>query len=53
LIEQNRDFHGFLREKSVAHTYVEGAGGHTWEFWNKYILKVLDWLDTTTMEEQT
>jgi S-formylglutathione hydrolase FrmB len=43
LIEQNRDFHKFLREKNVAHTYVEGAGGHTWEFWDEYILKVRDW----------
>ena len=52
LIEQNRDFHKFLREKNVAHTYVEGAGSHTWEFWDEYILKVLDWLDATAPEEQ-
>jgi S-formylglutathione hydrolase FrmB len=44
LIEHNRDFHNFLRKQNVAHTYVEGAGAHTWEFWDEYILKILDWL---------
>ncbi len=25
-------------------TYEEGPGGHEWDFWNRYIKKVLDWL---------
>ena len=44
LLETNRDFHRFLDEQNISHTYVEGAGAHTWEFWDEYILKVLDWL---------
>jgi len=44
IIEQNRDFHGFLREKKIAHTYVEGAGAHNWLFWDKHISKVINWL---------
>ena len=44
LLENNRDFHNFLKDKDVNHTYAESPGAHTWEFWNEYILKVLDWL---------
>jgi S-formylglutathione hydrolase FrmB len=44
LLETSRDFHGFLEEKRVRHTYVEGPGAHTWDFWDAYIVKVLDWL---------
>ena len=44
LIAQNRDFDKFLDEENVKHTYVEGAGEHTWAFWDEYILKVLEWL---------
>ena len=25
-------------------TYEEGPGAHEWDFWNRYIKKVLDWL---------
>ena len=44
LIEQNRDYHRFLLENGVEHTYAEGPGAHDWEFWDTYIHKVLDWL---------
>jgi S-formylglutathione hydrolase FrmB len=44
LIEQNRDFHAFLEENGVAHTYVENAGGHTWDYWDEHIVNVLAWL---------
>ncbi|MCL2199234.1 MAG: alpha/beta hydrolase-fold protein [Defluviitaleaceae bacterium] len=44
LIAPNRCYHNFLKENDVPHTYVESAGAHNWEFWNEYILKVLDWL---------
>ena len=45
LIENNRRFRKFLMEQDIKHTYVEGAGAHTWEFWDEYILKVLNWLE--------
>jgi len=51
LIEANRSFVKFLEEKDVAHTYVEGPGGHTWEYWDEYILKVLDWLPLEKLPE--
>ncbi|MCL2839781.1 MAG: alpha/beta hydrolase-fold protein [Defluviitaleaceae bacterium] len=44
LIEANRGYHKFLEDNHVEHTYVEGTGAHTWEFWDEYILKVLHWL---------
>lgn len=44
LLQQNRDFIQFLSTHGVKHTYVEGPGGHTWDYWDEYIRKVLDWL---------
>jgi len=44
LINSNRDFRDFLIENNVDLTYEEGPGAHTWEFWDTYIEKVLDWL---------
>ena len=46
LIEANRKYVKLLEEKGVAHTYVEGPGAHTWDYWDEYILKVLNWLPT-------
>lgn len=44
LIENNRDFRDFLQRAGVKYTYEEGPGDHNWEFWDKYIARVLDWL---------
>lgn len=33
----NREFHEFLTENKVAHTYKESAGVHDWKFWNEYL----------------
>lgn len=44
LISQNRDFRDFLLENNVEATYEEGPGDHTWDFWDSYIEKVLNWL---------
>ena len=51
LIEPNRDYHKFLQENGVEHTYVEGPGAHTWDFWDEYILKVLNWLPLEKLPE--
>jgi len=40
----NRDFHEFLSERGVEHTWDEDPGGHTWDYWDEHILKVLNWL---------
>ncbi|MEN8139273.1 MAG: alpha/beta hydrolase family protein [Bacteroidota bacterium] len=33
----NRTFHNKLREKKIAHTYIERPGKHSWEYWNEAI----------------
>ncbi len=44
LLIPNQDLHQHMINRGIDHTYVEGPGGHTWEFWDRYIEKVLDWL---------
>jgi putative tributyrin esterase len=44
LLENNRNYYHFLQEKGVDVTYEEGPGGHEWDFWDRYIFKVLNWL---------
>lgn len=44
LLEPNRRFKDFLLTSGVDVTYEEGPGGHEWDFWNKYIKKIIDWL---------
>jgi S-formylglutathione hydrolase FrmB len=44
LIENNRDFHNYLLEIGISHTYTEGAGAHDWRYWNFHLEKSLDWL---------
>jgi len=44
LLEANRDFHKYLNDQTVVHTYVEGPGDHNWDYWGEYIVKVMDWL---------
>jgi len=52
LLEHNRDYHKFLTENEVPHEYIEGPGAHTWEYWDEYILKVLDWLPLEELPPQ-
>lgn len=44
LLEANRDFRDYLQDLGIDFTYEEGPGGHDWDFWNRYIYKVLEWL---------
>lgn len=39
-----RAVHEFLLENQVEHIYEEDEGGHNFEFWQKAIGKVLEWL---------
>ena len=36
---------------SYTHLYEEGPGSHTWDFWDRYIQKVLEWLPLDNQEE--
>lgn len=44
LLETNRAFRDFLQDTGVDMTYEEEPGGHDWDFWNRNIKKVIDWL---------
>lgn len=44
LLEKNRAMRDTLRAVGLDVTYEEGPGGHEWDFWNRSIEKVLDWL---------
>lgn len=44
LLELNRKFRDELLELNANLHYEEGPGSHEWDFWNRYIAKVLEWL---------
>lgn len=44
LVEANRNFKNYLKEIGVDVTYEEGPGAHDWDFWDRYIKKILNWL---------
>ena len=37
-------FKEFAAEIGLPVKHEEGPGGHTWEFWNEYLPKIIDWL---------
>lgn len=44
LLDVNREFKAYLEDLGVKVDYEEGPGAHEWDFWNRYIKKVVDWL---------
>ena len=44
LLEGNRKIRDYMKAAGVDVTYEEGPGAHEWDFWNRYIKKVIDWL---------
>ncbi len=44
LLGANRDYRDFLLAQGIEPTYVEGPGSHEWDFWDRSIKNVLDWL---------
>jgi len=44
LLEGNRNLRDCLRTAGADVTYEEGPGGHEWDFWDRYIHRVIDWL---------
>ena len=51
LLATNRKYRDFLLEEKVDLTYEEGPGNHEWDFWDRYILKILDWLHLNKKDE--
>lgn len=50
LLQSNRDFRDYMKSLDVNITFEEGSGGHEWDFWNRHINKVLDWLPLENKE---
>ena len=44
LLESNRSLCDYFLENGVSLTYRESDGKHDWDFWDKEIRAVLDWL---------
>lgn len=44
LYGENQTAIAHIRSLGMELTYEEGAGSHTWEFWDEYIQKILKWL---------
>lgn len=44
LLPGNRRMRDYMRAAGLDVTYEEGPGAHEWDFWNRYIKKVIDWL---------
>lgn len=51
LLQNNREYRNFLIKKGVNITYEEGPGSHEWDFWDRYILKILNWLPLSQNEQ--
>ena len=32
-------------------TYEVGTGGHTWEFWDFWLLRIIDWMGLSSKKE--
>lgn len=47
LIAVNRELHAALDGAGVAHEYVEGPGGHDWQFWRRRLPATLRAFDAT------
>lgn len=44
LLDTNRRLRDMFTALGYSVTYEEGTGGHDWDFWNRYIKRVLEWL---------
>lgn len=44
LLDGNRRIRDYMRAAGIEVAYEEGPGAHEWDFWNRYIKKVIDWL---------
>lgn len=44
LLQPNRQFVEFLKERGIEHCYHEGSGEHNFEYWNRHIEPGIQWL---------
>lgn len=51
LLSANREMKKFLDENGVEAVLEEGPGAHEWDFWNRSIKRVLEWLPLEGQEK--
>lgn len=44
LLENNREFHNFLKNENIHHEYHESKGIHDNVFWDEYTPKIIKWM---------
>ncbi|MDD5936441.1 MAG: alpha/beta hydrolase family protein [Clostridiales bacterium] len=44
LLEENREFHRFLKEQGIDVNYYESTGVHDWKFWDSYLEPGIKWM---------
>ena len=42
-LDQGEDFRRFLEAEGADFFYEDGHGMHTWDFWNEYLPRGLEW----------
>lgn len=52
LLNVNRKLRDDLTAAGMDVTYEEDSGGHDWDFWNRQIKKVLEWLPLDTQKSE-
>ncbi len=50
LYKNNLQFKQLAEELKVDLTYVESPGGHDWDYWDEYIQKAFDWIQSEKTE---
>ncbi len=43
LYKSNLEVRDYLLERKANLKFVEGEGGHNWDFWDGHICEILDW----------
>jgi S-formylglutathione hydrolase FrmB len=51
LFGANEKFKNHLEDLGYPVTWMHSKGGHEWDFWDEYILKILEWLPLDEKEE--
>ena len=44
LLDANRKYRELILKAGADLTYVEEDGAHEWDFWDRHIKKVIEWL---------
>lgn len=44
LLPKSQDMKEYLTKRGYDVTYEEGEGSHEWDFWNRHVKRILDWL---------